>query len=397
MSAPVTRFPNTAMMTGGVFLVVGLLLLGALGMNMGRDVMIEAAFIGWMFWTCVTFGCFGLSLLHHTVRGKWGAPLLRLWEAGGGWINIVVTGVIGLVLLNFGKDVLYPWMTPEGIAADPVLAGRGPWHTSAFTTARYAFYFGLPALWAWWNQRWLQREEATGEKRWSDLRTNFSAPGIAMFVLVINFWATDVGMALDEHWFSQIYGIWFVGKMALMALSMATLILCTQAAKAPYAGKVTPGVTKDLGNLLFAFTMLWGYFSLSQFLIIWSPDLPEFTSYYLARSNNGYNVVGMVNLMGSFFIPFLALLSPAMKRSTKTLGFWAGWIFTFTIVDMFYVLLPSLQPTNWIGTLGVMFGGVALFGGIWHFLFAWRVRQAKSLLTEPHPYKAMEEKAHAAA
>src|SRR5690606_32767815 len=128
---------------------------------------------GWMFWTCVTFGCFGLSLLHHTVRGKWGAPLLRIWEGGGGPINLVAMGVFGAIIIYFGKGTLYPWWTPENIAADPVLAGRGIWLNDAFVWTRYVLYFGLPAMWASWNLRWMRLEEATGEKKYSDLRTNF--------------------------------------------------------------------------------------------------------------------------------------------------------------------------------------------------------------------------------
>ena len=39
----------------------------------------------------------------------------------------------------------------------------------------------------------------------------------------------------------------------------------------------------DHGKLMFAFLMLWAYFSVSQFLIIWSANLPEEVPFYLER------------------------------------------------------------------------------------------------------------------
>ena len=44
----------------------------------------------------------------------------------------------------------------------------------------------------------------------------------------------------------------------------------------------------DFGKLLLAFLMLWAYFALSQFLIIWSANLPEETPWYLTRREGGW-------------------------------------------------------------------------------------------------------------
>ena len=38
---------------------------------------------------------------------------------------------------------------------------------------------------------------------------------------------------------------------------------------------VAPLHFHDLGKLLLALVMLWAYFAFSQFLIIWSGNLPE--------------------------------------------------------------------------------------------------------------------------
>ena len=50
---------------------------------------------------------------------------------------------------------------------------------------------------------------------------------------------------------------------------------------APLNRVITPHHLHDLGKLLFAFLMLWAYLSFSQFLIIWSANLPEEIPHYL--------------------------------------------------------------------------------------------------------------------
>ena len=49
------------------------------------------------------------------------------------------------------------------------------------------------------------------------------------------------------------------------------------------SGVYNAGHFHDFGKLLFAFTMVWAYLSFSQFLIIWSANLPEEIPWYLHR------------------------------------------------------------------------------------------------------------------
>ena len=41
---------------------------------------------------------------------------------------------------------------------------------------------------------------------------------------------------------------------------------------------------------MLAFVMLWAYFSFSQYLIIWSGNLPEEIAWYLHRLQTGWRV-----------------------------------------------------------------------------------------------------------
>ena len=56
----------------------------------------------------------------------------------------------------------------------------------------------------------------------------------------------------------------------------------------PYAEIVKPMQFHDIGKLTLAFVMLFAYFSFSQWLIIWSGNLPEEISWYLQRIRGGW-------------------------------------------------------------------------------------------------------------
>ncbi len=76
----------------------------------------------------------------------------------------------------------------------------------------------------------------------------------------------------------------------------------------------------DLGKLLLAFTMLWGYVNFSQFLIIWSGNVSEETPFYLRRLHGGWQVMAVALLVFHFALPFALLLSRPLKRNARALG-----------------------------------------------------------------------------
>ena len=59
--------------------------------------------------------------------------------------------------------------------------------------------------------------------------------------------------------------------------------------------------------MMFAFTMLWAYVNFSQYLIVWSGNVPEEISWYLARFRGGWGWVGLAVLVFHFVLPFLLL------------------------------------------------------------------------------------------
>ena len=102
--------------------------------------------------------------------------------------------------------------------------------------------------------------------------------------------------------------------LASMAFTIAVIVLLARTE--PFAHVIRPDHLHDLGKLMLAFVMLWAYFSFSQFLIIWSANLPVEITFYLTRIEGGWGYVGLLVILGHFVLPFLLLLIRDLKRGS---------------------------------------------------------------------------------
>lgn len=103
------------------------------------------------------------------------------------------------------------------------------------------------------------------------------------FVLTVTLAATDWVMSLEPHWYSTIFGLLLVAAQMLTALAIAVAYLAF-AKNSKVAVLVKPKHFHDLGTLLFTLVVFWAYLAFSQFLIIWSADLPEEITYFADRN-----------------------------------------------------------------------------------------------------------------
>ena len=105
--------------------------------------------------------------------------------------------------------------------------------------------------------------------------------------------------------------------------------------------------------------MLWAYFALSQFLIIWSGNLPEEIGFFHDRLTGGWGAVSLFLALFHFAVPLLFmrwvdlfwLVSPAFHPGTLSFH----WLDVTTPVALFGLFLAafarelgtrSLLPVN---------------------------------------------------
>ncbi len=156
-----------------------------------------------------------------------------------------------------------------------------------------------------------------------------------------------------------------MGGSALTAMALAIVLsaLARDGTRLPDA--VSPDQFHDLGKLLLAFTMLWGYFNFSQFLITWSGNLPEEITWYLARTRGAWRVVTIGLVLVQFVLPFVILLSRRVKRRPGALAVVAGGMLVARLVDVHWMIAPAFDEgtftIHWLDPVAFLaVGGIVL-------------------------------------
>jgi asparagine N-glycosylation enzyme membrane subunit Stt3 len=91
--------------------------------------------------------------------------------------------------------------------------------------------------------------------------------------------------------------------------------------------------------------MVWAYLSFSQYLIIWSGNLPEEIPWYLRRSEGGWQWVAAFLAVFHFAIPFVLLLARRNKRRKHVLATIAIAILFMRFVDLIWLIVPAHEPS----------------------------------------------------
>lgn len=368
---PETTIPPTiarCRVFGPVLLVIGAILL-ALSLANGITGFFESYLFAWVFWMNITLGCLMWVMLINATRSTWGYSVLRPFEAGTKLLPVMF--LLFLPVLIAGLPFLYPWADASLVSHDPVLMHRASWNTPVWFAFRTVVYFII-----WWLFASLligssRRQDETGSGREERWRFNLSPPGIVIYVVTVTLAATDWVMSLSPHWFSTIFGLIFADGQALGSVALIVLFVCLDTRSAPYSNVVTRADTRDWGNLMLTFTMVWAYFAVSQWIIIWSGNLPEEISFYLHRLSGGLLPMGTFIIAFQFFVPFTLLLSSRAKRTPILLAGIALLVLTVRVVETFWIVTPFFPDHQ--GRLVVTVGDVGAFlaiGGIWLTVFA---------------------------
>jgi hypothetical protein len=256
-------------------------------------------------------------------------------------------------------------------------------------------YFTVLGFMVYMLNRWSMKQDATNDVEDSRLvlekASRFSGPMLVIYCLTVTFAVVDWTLMLDAHWFSTIWGLLFVAGWALSTFCFCVTILASISGTSPMDGVLGKRHFHDLGKLMLALTMVWAYFNFSQFLIIWSGNLPEETTWYLTRMKGGWGYIGVGLIVFHFAFPFLVLLQQDFKRRARWLATLAMFILVMRIVDMFYIIGPS----NRIVENGIAQGAFHIswmdfvapiaIGGVWLWYFFGQLAK-RAIVPAKDPY-----------
>ena len=370
-AADIDRWRTLALGVGGITL-----LMWAYGAYVNTEQALLSWLLGFIFWAGIGFGCLSVLLLQYLTGGAWGVVIRGILEAGTRTLPVIVLLFIPLAIGIYTRS-FFEWTHVP--FTDHVMAQRGVFMTPWFWIVRSAIYFVIWGVIIYLLNKWSADQEKTktieDSRRVLEKISRFSGPALVVYCLVVTFASVDWMLMLDTHWSSTIWGLLFVAGWALSCFCFVVAVLAMLFDKAPMDGVIGKRHYHDLGKLILALVMVWAYFNFSQFLIIWSGNIPEETGWILTRMKGGWGFVGVGLILFHFAFPFLILLQQDFKRHANWIAGVAIFILAVRIVDMFYLIGPSNRilpngleqgafQVSWMDLVGPV-----AVGGIWLWWF----------------------------
>ncbi|MEA2559542.1 MAG: hypothetical protein QOH06_1046 [Acidobacteriota bacterium] len=378
LPAGADRLQSLALIVGGVGVLVTLAAL-----VIDPRYFFRAWLVGWVYWVGVALGCLALSLLHHLTHGDWGIVLRRVMEAATRTLPWMLLLFLPLVS---GLPDLYMWARPEDVKGHELLLAKAPYLNVPFFLSRQVAYFLIWSAAAYLISRMSARQDRGEDPGITRRMQILAGPALAGYCLAVTFASVDWLMSLQPEWYSTIYGVYLMGSQALTALAFLITFGLWLARREPLDRVLHPRLFHDYGKLFFAFVMLWAYFSFSQYLIIWSGNLPEEASFFLARFRHGWGAVALLLVLFHFALPFVFLLSRDLKRNARRLVWIAGLMLVMRWVDLLWQVEPAFDVQNPAMYWTYLAAPIGI-GGLWLFLFLRELRKAP-LLPVNDPYLA---------
>ena len=374
------------------------------------DGSIDHVLRAWLLGLMMTFGFSvgGLALLmvQYCTGGKWGLLLRRPLEAMSRTLPLVF---LYWVVIALSLKKLYLWAAVDDVSA----ALKFGWINEA---QAHAIEFKRPmlnptafivtglvcfAIWGYYTWRlnsWgLERDAASPATtpEWIKRFENISGPGIIVYAVTMSAAVIYWVMSLDPTWYSSVYGLLFLVGQAYGVLALSIIVVIALSKAEPFKTILRQTEQHDLGKFTFAFVMLNIYLAFSQFLIIWSGNLPEEIPWYLDRFKGGWGVIVTLDFLFHWLIPFTLLLSRDLKRNKKRLVRVCQWMVFARAFDLFWLIEPNFKDAarnlhfSW-GILEYVAVPVAMVA-FWVAFFCTRLKTRPLVQTnDPHLAEILE-------
>lgn len=386
-TAELGRLRTRSMMlaAGGIVLagVIGVVQLAFGKPLVEHDVIWQSYLIGYVFWLGLTLGPLAVLMIQHLTGGAWTFASRRILEAATRTLPLMV---VLFLPIAWQLPTLYSWARPEA-AADPLIQTKAAYLEPTFFYVRAAVFFVIWGALIFLLNKWSKEQDeqpamppGPGDRRFRVL----SGPGLVLYVLTVTFMSVDWIMSLDPHWYSTIFGILTMGGQGLSTMAFTIIVLSALVKFQPMSQVADAEKFHDHGKLMFAFIMLWGYFSVSQLIIIWSANLPEEVPFYLERLHGPWAPISITLLLLQFVLPFVLLLSANLKRNPSAVRWVALLVLIMRVVDIAWTIGPVFRhegsSLHWLD-----FAVVGAMGVVWLGFF-WRNLADRSLVAARDPY-----------
>jgi hypothetical protein len=310
-------------------------------------------------------------------------------KRGNGWLILLavifLAGMAGWLMCAFAGDAPRAWrallinfvfFTPLSVAMvvwpAVVVVSRGEWARSvahyslaglamspvsilAFIAlcagyTHWAGWLNYPQLWqgAWLNPAFVLIRDGVAllsiwtfalifarlrRKIWPAKTSAWFAFWYCIVMSLIGF---DMVMALDPHWYSALFGVYFFVGGLYAAVATWTLVVLINRPREKRA-------LHDMGKLIVAFSLLTTYTMFSQLIVIWYGNLPQEVRFVIPRLNGAWQWASAILLVAVYLGPLALLLTRRSKRARAYMGAIAAMVLAVLWLERWWLVTPALS------------------------------------------------------
>lgn len=311
------------------------------GITQGRPARVWGIYlVNLLFWSSLSITGPAVAAMIQVTEGRWSPSIKRIALTTAGFLPV---SFVLFVVLFWGRAVLYPWVTEP-------LPIKAVWLNVPFMSLR----IGLGVLLLYWVAMRLVKavlaEDQPGadSPRAVDRRNRLASILLVLYVVVLSLWGFDLLMSLDPHWWSGLFGGYYVVTSMYTGFGLVTFLTIRSNERG--LSHVSPPAIQDVAKLTFALSVFWMYFFFSQYLVIWYGNVPAETRFVAFRFFvQPWGTIAWAIFIIGWLIPFSYLLKrltgrpPERHRVFKVILFF-GWIAIF--FERMLLVFPSLLRDN---------------------------------------------------
>lgn len=323
--------------------------------------------------------------IHNIVKASWITSVKKISE---GLLSFLPVGLLLMMGLFFGIHTIYEWSHHAVVESDPLLMAKAPYLNTPFFMLRMFVYF---CFWIFVSKLMLKasdRFSKNGGEKESVKLLKWSVIFLISFAYTYCFASFDWLMSLRPHWFSTIFGVYNFAGMFVNGIAVVTFIAIFLSKRGYLGDALTEDHLHDLGKYLFGFSTFWAYIWISQYLLIWYSNIPEETTYFLARESNTWDWLFYFNLVINWAVPFIVLMFRHTKRSTFVLYRVAILLMIGRWLDLYLMVSPDVfeHSGNHNPQIGLIEVGMAIgFASLFALVIS-RTFKKKELVAYDDPY-----------
>jgi hypothetical protein len=306
----------------GAGALILVLLLGLSGLP-----VLPSYLAGWLFWLAIPVGA--LPLVMGMELAGFGAarvvpPLRRL-------LALLPVAALFAIPIMLRVPSLYPWshLQLHGLAA--------AWFSPGFFIARM---IGFLLIWVVLALVFLRQPPAYAPEG----RRGLATLGLLLHLVIGTLAATDWAMSLDMGIGSSCFGLLLISAQCGIGLSAAVLL-----AGGGRPVRDEPGdagepstVPQHYAALMLTLLGFWMFLHFTQFLVVWSANLPNEIVWYQARGGGLGEAVVWLGFL-AFALAVMLLLPRRLAGRPPLVAAMAALLLLVHLIEMYWLITPSVR------------------------------------------------------